>query len=135
MPSDHPTAHPSQGHPLPTSQVPATFLLAATTSLVASIAEMRQVAQVWLACERDSAGMGFGFLLFHLPVLLLGQTLAVGALASAVLMLVGPRPVAVPLAVAVGLAVLVGCAFAYFHVNGLPMANEFCRTTQPTWWP
>ncbi|MEV0725909.1 hypothetical protein AB0I37_24405 [Micromonospora purpureochromogenes] len=135
MSSDRPTAeHPSQS-PLPTSHVSATFLLAAITSLVASFAEMRQVGQVWLACERDSAGMGFGFLLFHLPVLLLGQTLAVGALASTVLMLVRPRPVAVPLAVAVGLAGFVGCAFVYFVVNGLPMANEFCRTTQPTWWP
>ncbi|MGC1210490.1 MAG: hypothetical protein WA890_04365 [Micromonospora sp.] len=127
--------HPEQGRTLAVAQVLVTFFLAATTSPIASYAEVRQVAQVWHACERDSAGTGFGLLLFHLPVLFLGQTLAVGALASAVLMLVRPRPVAVPAAVAAGLAVLVVCAFAYFHVNGLPMANEFCPTTQPTWWP
>ncbi|MFI7209831.1 hypothetical protein [Micromonospora maritima] len=133
--SSPPSFLPSEERGLPAWQIWVTFIAAALASFVASMAEMRQVGQVWLDCEMDSAGMGFGFVIFHLPVLFFGQTALVGAVATAAMAVVRPRPRAVLLAVTVGLGVLILCAFMYFTFNGLPVSNQFCRTPQPTWWP
>lgn len=116
-------------------QVAVVFMAAALVSFVASLEEIRQVGQVWLDCEMDSAGMGGYLMMFHLPVLFFGQTALLGAVATVAMSVIRPRYAAVLIAVTAGMVLLVLFAFVYFNVNDFPVTNQFCRTPQPTWWP
>lgn len=115
-------------------QVAVAFMAAALASFAASLEEIRQVGQVWLDCEMDSAGMGGYLMMFHLPVLFFGQTALLGAVATVAMSVIRPRYAAVLTAVTAGMVLLVLCAFVYFNFNDLPVTNQFC-TPQPTWWP